>query len=105
MPSLDSILVLPDSQAQRAALQFRTILARANSLCIDLLVTWQRRASERATLAAMNDRELRDVGLARGNVLVEADKPFWAPDSSHAGVAVERTGGAWRNRWSAPFTH
>jgi uncharacterized protein YjiS (DUF1127 family) len=81
MQTLDSVLA-QSSQAQRAqlrriALHFRAALARASSKCIDLLVTWQRRASERALLAAMNERELRDIGLVRRDLLVEADKPFW----------------------------
>lgn len=45
--------------------------------CIEVLLTWQQRAADRALLAAMSDRALRDMGLARSDVLVEADKPFW----------------------------
>jgi uncharacterized protein YjiS (DUF1127 family) len=80
METFDSIVVLPFPQAQRArraTLQLRALLAFASAQCIDLLQTWQRRAAERAALAAMNPRELRDIGLARNEVLVEADKPFW----------------------------
>lgn len=80
METFDSIVVPLHLQAQRApraALQLRALLAFAGTQCIDLLLTWQRRAAERATLAAMNERELRDIGVARSEVLVEADKPFW----------------------------
>ncbi len=45
--------------------------------CIEGLLTWQQRAADRALPAAMSDRALRDVGLTRSDVLVEADKPFW----------------------------
>jgi uncharacterized protein YjiS (DUF1127 family) len=82
MPSLDSILAHPLPQAQRAqlrraALQCRAAFARVGNRCLELLMTWQQRASARATLAAMNERERRDIGLSRRSVLVEADKPFW----------------------------
>lgn len=43
------------------------------------LIAWQQRADERAQLRAMGERELRDLGLTRSDVLVEADKPFWRP--------------------------
>jgi uncharacterized protein YjiS (DUF1127 family) len=39
---------------------------------------WRARAQERRALAAMTDRELRDVGISRGEALAEAQKPFWA---------------------------
>ena len=41
------------------------------------LCTWQRRASDRAALAALNDRLLADIGLTRAQARAEADKPFW----------------------------
>lgn len=43
------------------------------------LIAWQQRADERAQLRAMGERELRDLGLTRSDVLVETDKPFWRP--------------------------
>jgi len=36
-----------------------------------------RRASERATLARMSQRELRDLGLTHFDVEMELRKPFW----------------------------
>lgn len=82
MQTLDSVLTLPVSHAPRAqfergALRFRKMLVRAGNRCIEALLAWQRRAVDRACLAAMDERQLRDVGLARSAVLVEADKPFW----------------------------
>ena len=41
------------------------------------LVLWQRRERERAQLAALTARELRDIGLSRVDVLGEVNKPFW----------------------------
>lgn len=37
---------------------------------------WQWRI-ERWELLAMNDRELRDIGLTRLDAKAQADKPFW----------------------------
>jgi uncharacterized protein YjiS (DUF1127 family) len=45
----------------------------------DALLSWQYRAHERAHLMAMDDRMLRDIGLARADVEHEAAKPFWRP--------------------------
>ena len=44
---------------------------------VGLLLLWQARACERQALAALDDRMLKDIGLDRGQVMVEADKPFW----------------------------
>jgi uncharacterized protein YjiS (DUF1127 family) len=80
METFESIVVPlhPQSpRAQSAAPQLRARLALAGAQFVDLLLTWQHRDAERATLAAMNERELRDIGLARNEVLVEADRPFW----------------------------
>ncbi len=43
----------------------------------DMVATARRRARDRATLALMEDRELRDLGLSRGTVAYELNKPFW----------------------------
>jgi uncharacterized protein YjiS (DUF1127 family) len=44
---------------------------------VELLMQWQRRSNERALLRDLGAYELRDIGLTRADVLVEADKPFW----------------------------
>ena len=41
------------------------------------LLLWQARAQERQVLASLDDRLLKDIGLDRGQVMAEADKPFW----------------------------
>jgi uncharacterized protein YjiS (DUF1127 family) len=38
---------------------------------------WRDRAREREALAQMSDRELRDIGLSRTDILGELAKPFW----------------------------
>ena len=40
---------------------------------------WLRRHSTRRALAALNDDELRDIGLTRDDVRREIAKPFWNP--------------------------
>jgi uncharacterized protein YjiS (DUF1127 family) len=42
-----------------------------------LIGLWWRRSSDRQMLMMMNDRELRDIGITRYDVLYEARKPFW----------------------------
>ncbi|MDX1711648.1 MAG: DUF1127 domain-containing protein [Rhodovibrionaceae bacterium] len=41
------------------------------------VLTWQERASQRAQLAAMDDRLLRDMGIHPMDAMREAEKPFW----------------------------
>lgn len=43
------------------------------------LLSWQYRAHERSHLMTLDDRMLRDIGLARADVENEAAKPFWRP--------------------------
>lgn len=39
--------------------------------------SWRHRRQSRATLADMDDRMLRDIGVTREQVQEEARKPFW----------------------------
>jgi uncharacterized protein YjiS (DUF1127 family) len=43
----------------------------------DLLASWRRRAADRQHLLTLDDGMLRDIGLSRADVEVEAGKPFW----------------------------
>lgn len=45
----------------------------------DTIVGWMLRSRERRMLGEMDDRMLRDVGVARSAILAEAAKPFWRP--------------------------
>ncbi len=40
---------------------------------------WRDRARQRAELARMSDREIRDIGVSRAEVWREVRKPFWRP--------------------------
>ena len=41
------------------------------------LAIWNRRARERAELASLSERDLRDLGLSPGEAAFESAKPFW----------------------------
>ena len=38
---------------------------------------WRRRTRERAELAALDDRTLKDIGLTRADAEFLSNKPFW----------------------------
>lgn len=38
---------------------------------------WRRRARDRAELAGLDDRMLKDIGLTRGDAEFLSNKPFW----------------------------
>lgn len=44
---------------------------------VAVLREWRRRSRERAQLACLDERMLRDIGVSRGDVLREINKPFW----------------------------
>jgi uncharacterized protein YjiS (DUF1127 family) len=46
-------------------------------LAARLIALWRRRAQERQELTAMDERDLRDIGISRLDARREADKPFW----------------------------
>ncbi len=46
---------------------------------LDAVAGWHRRWLDRQRLAELDDRQLRDLGLARRDVAGEIRKPFWRP--------------------------
>jgi len=62
---------LPDDVDARAI--EKPLLERA----ADLLGGWRQRAADRRHLLALDDGMLRDIGLSRADVELEAGKPFW----------------------------
>jgi uncharacterized protein YjiS (DUF1127 family) len=38
---------------------------------------WNQLAKERRQLASLNDAMLKDLGLNRGDVMQESERPFW----------------------------
>jgi uncharacterized protein YjiS (DUF1127 family) len=49
----------------------------AGARVLDVLLTWQARASERRQLTELSDHMLADIGLDRATAIGEAKKPFW----------------------------
>ena len=43
----------------------------------ELLHVWHQRYQSRHELARWSERDLHDLGLSRGDVAYEIDKPFW----------------------------
>ena len=41
------------------------------------LIAWQDRADQRHALATLDDRQLKDIGLSRADILREISKSFW----------------------------
>ena len=87
---MDTISGSPQSYAQsplsgaRAGLSWRMWLAQGRALLVGdarrlwaVMLTWQRRAHERAHLAGLDDRMLADIGLTRSEASRIARKPFW----------------------------
>jgi len=46
---------------------------------LDWLMQCAKRRHQRIALAVLSDLVLRDIGLTRADVEMEADKPFWQP--------------------------
>jgi uncharacterized protein YjiS (DUF1127 family) len=61
------------SLASFAAPRLAHVVERAGAL----LSTWRRRAVDRQQLARLDAHMLHDVGLFRGDVELEINKPFW----------------------------
>ncbi len=44
---------------------------------LEILATWHDRSVQRRMLAGLSDYQLHDIGLSRGQVFHEIEKPFW----------------------------
>lgn len=58
-------------------LQLRPSAQSLISKVFDQVALWQMRRTQRRSLALLNDRLLRDVGLSQHDVAKEVAKPFW----------------------------
>jgi uncharacterized protein YjiS (DUF1127 family) len=64
----------PGALRRHAALD---ALSDATGWVFGTLREWRRRSRDRAQLATLDDRMLRDIGLTRGDREFLANKPFW----------------------------
>jgi uncharacterized protein YjiS (DUF1127 family) len=67
---MTAMTISQDAAARRASFP-----ARRNRR--SLIRSWWRRAQERRQLAAMSERDRRDIGLTSLDVWRETNKPFW----------------------------
>jgi uncharacterized protein YjiS (DUF1127 family) len=64
----------PDRMAGRRYWYLPFALVQATSR---LLRLWRSRARERRALARFSERDMRDLGLNRMDIVRECEKPFW----------------------------
>ena len=55
----------------------RSYLLSAFLAIVERVAVWQDRRRQRLTLARLDDRMLRDIGLSASDVEAEIAKPFW----------------------------
>ena len=65
----------PVSVTARLAIGDRARAAAA--VLAEAVSEWRERSRQRHTLARLDDRLLRDMGLSRSDVEQEVSKPFW----------------------------
>lgn len=78
MRTVSSVPSIGGRSLQKAhRLEWRRLPKAVCLRAIDVLCEWRRRSRDRPQLALLDDRILRDIGLSRGDVLAEINKPFW----------------------------
>jgi uncharacterized protein YjiS (DUF1127 family) len=65
------------SQKTRRAAEWFRLSKAVFGRVVAVLGEWRQRSRERAQLALLDERMLRDIGVSRGEVLREVNKPFW----------------------------
>ena len=79
MRTISSLSTVGRLHAPRQArrIEMRQLPRLAFRQAVAVLREWRRRSRDRAQLASLDDRMLRDIGVSRGDVLQEINKPFW----------------------------
>ncbi len=67
------VYAIPAAAAARGPRKTMPLLADA----IGVICLWMERGRQRRSLAALDDRQLRDLGLTRADVELECAKPIW----------------------------
>jgi uncharacterized protein YjiS (DUF1127 family) len=61
----------------RQRVSFAQGFKRVVSAAFETLLTWQQRSFDRAHLAALDHRLIKDMGMTRSDVVYDVMKPFW----------------------------
>ena len=78
MKSLDTALhATPFTEALGSGRQAPGGFSARLTAGLERVLLWQERIVERRRLQTMSDHELRDIGVSRADIEVEARKPFW----------------------------
>ncbi|MBI1208790.1 MAG: DUF1127 domain-containing protein [Azospirillum sp.] len=67
-------------EARRFSDRLRALFTAAGEALVrlhDQISTWSERTEQRRYLSGMPDHLLRDIGLSRADLELEAGKPFW----------------------------
>jgi uncharacterized protein YjiS (DUF1127 family) len=75
--TVSDLLVLRSPHGRQRHAPALAALGDATAWAGATLREWRRRSRERAELAALDDRTLRDIGLTRGDANYLSSKPFW----------------------------
>ena len=67
----------PAALFSREQVEYSGRLVRVARGVFDRVYAWQERAHQRAHLASLDDRLLKDAGINRAQAAEEAAKPFW----------------------------
>jgi uncharacterized protein YjiS (DUF1127 family) len=67
----------PMSPSRRRSSRATAAVAARVVAALALLRLWRRRARERALLATLDERMLRDIGVEPSDVEREINRPFW----------------------------
>lgn len=65
-----------ESAADRLLRHYRRLL-RIIRMAGRVVCHWAERTGQRRTLAELDDRQVRDIGLTRRDIWHECGKPFW----------------------------
>jgi uncharacterized protein YjiS (DUF1127 family) len=68
---------MADLSHTRFASSFSEDLKQVIEQALERVLVWIDRARQRRQLLALNDLELRDIGISRYDAIKEGDKPFW----------------------------
>jgi len=75
-----TVILFHESHRSLARDRYRIVwrvLANTADGVLAMLREWRRRAHDRAELAKLDDRMLRDIGLTRADAEFLGNKPFW----------------------------